>query len=106
VAGDRHDAPPEARRQRAGIAVSRDHDIAGFGRAATARDAPAGAATGEAFDRRVGADRDTAPPACVEQAFVVERRMDARRALNDHAAIIIIAGDFLALAFARHHVGA
>ena len=49
---------------------------------------------------------DVAPPAGVEQALVIERRVQFARALDHHAAVVIVAGDLLALALARHHVGA
>src|SRR5204863_1684010 len=81
-------------------------DIARHDRTAAGLDPPAGAIRGDLLDRGRGADPDVAAPAGVEQALVVERRMQARRALDHHAAVIIVAGDFLALALARHHGGA
>src|SRR5205814_2002418 len=50
------------------------------------------------------AQRDALPPARVEQPFVIERRVQARRALDDHAAMVIIARDLRALLVARHHI--
>src|SRR5207237_5287957 len=58
----------------------------------------------DALDRRLGADRDALPPARLEQSFVIKRRMQARRALDDHAAMVIIARDLRALLVARHHI--
>ena len=54
----------------------------------------------------LGADRDTAPAAGLEQPLVIERRVQFAGPLDDHAAEIIVAGDFFALALARHHVRA
>src|ERR1051325_2264767 len=61
---------------------------------------------GNLFDRRLGADRDAPPPTRLKQPFVIERRMQARRALDDHAAMVIVARDLLALPVARDHIGA
>ena len=55
---------------------------------------------------RVGADRDLAPARRVEQALVVERRMQLGRALHHHAAVVVVGRHLLALALLRHHVGA
>ena len=42
----------------------------------------------------------------LQQALVVERGMEMARAARIHAAEVIVGGDHLALAFARHHRGA
>jgi hypothetical protein len=91
------------RRRKAGVTVlGRDHHVAGDDRAARCLDPPPGAIRRNPLDRGLGADRDVAPPAGIEQPLVVERRMQARRALDHHAAIIIVAGDLVALALANH----
>src|SRR5207302_11490963 len=65
-----------------------------------------GAVGGDLLDRRLGADADIAAAAGIEQPFVIKRRMQAGGALDDHAAVVIVAGDLLALPAARHHGGA
>ena len=67
---------------------------------------PSGAGPADARDRSLGADRNTAPAAGLEQPLVIERRVQFAGPLDDHAAEIIVAGDFFALPLARHHVGA
>ena len=67
---------------------------------------PSGAAPANAHDRSFGADRNTAPAAGLEQPLVIKRRMQFAGPLDDHAAEIIVTGDFFALPLAGHHVRA
>src|SRR5262249_56222428 len=67
---------------------------------------PGGSFRTEAPDGSLGANHDAAPAAGLEQTLVVECGMQFARPLHDHAAEIIVAGDFFALPFAGHHVGA
>ena len=106
MARDRHDAALQVRGEIAGIAVGGDHDVAGEDFAAFGLDPPGSAGLADGADSGLGAHRYAAAPAGVEQAFVIEGRMQFSRALDDHAAEIIVAGDFPALLLARHHIGA
>src|SRR4029077_5551694 len=89
-----------------GIAIRRDHHIAGGNRSAVGLDMPSGAAPADARRRSTGADGNTASAAGLEQPLVIERRVQFAGPLDDHAAEIIVAGDFCALPLARHHVRA
>ena len=106
MAGDRDDPSPERRGKAPGIAIGRDHDIAGGNRSAAGLDMPSGAGSADSRDRRIGTDGNAAPAAGLEQPLVIKRRMQFAGPLDDHAAEIIVAGDFFALPLSRHHVGA
>src|SRR5258708_1052183 len=64
---------------------------------------PLGPAPRDLADRRFAADRDVAAAGRVEQALVVERRVELRSALDGHAAMVVVAGDLRSLLAARHH---
>src|SRR5262249_45042904 len=54
---------------------------------------------------RIGADCNAAAAASIEQTLIVECRVNTARAFDDQAAVVVVAGDLVALTLARHHVG-
>ena len=74
-------ASPQRRGQLAGVAVGGDDDVAGGDFAAAGPDPPCIADAGDPADRSLSADFYVAPPAGIEQALVVERRVQFARSL-------------------------
>src|SRR5215471_21548602 len=102
MAGDRHYAASERRRDVARVTVCGDHHIARRNGTTAGLAPPLGTGTVEAAHRSFGADGNAAAAARFQKTLVVKRGVQFARSFDDHAAEIIVAGDLLALALARH----
>src|SRR5262249_13624582 len=96
----------QRRRQLRGVAVGGDHDLACLDRPLAGEDAEAAGLAFDLLGIAVGAELGAGAVRGLQQAAVVERRMELAGALDHHPAVVIVGRDLLALLFARHHVGA
>src|SRR5262249_14629001 len=104
VAGERDEPPFEVRGRIAGVAVRGNDDVAGLDLSSRRLDVPSAAEFGYFPDRCSCANGDWAPTCRIKETLVVERGMQLGGALHNHAAIVIVGGNFLTLPLPGHHV--
>ena len=101
----RHQPAAQIRRRPAGVAVGGDDHVARGEGAEPGGDGEASPLAFDGSDRRVGHGQGAGGERAVEQALVIEPRVEAAVAMDDAAAVVGIGSYLAVLLGTRHHVG-